>query len=343
MPALVCAHGDARRRPRRRVGRRARVALDAGVDPREISFAGPGKSEAELAQAVAAGILVNVESPREVELLARLSQALGRAGARRGARQSRFRAQVVGHEDGRRPEAVRHRRRSRCPTLLTRDRARSGSASKAFTSSAARRTCAPTRSAKRSTKTLELAVRLAQRAPAPVRTLNLGGGFGIPYFPGEQPLDLAPIGANLRAIVDARARRRCRRRALVIELGRYLVGEAGIYVCRVVDRKISRGQVFLVTDGGLHHHLAASRQLRPGDPQELSGRRSATRSPARAREMRIRRRTAVHAARSAGRPDGSRRGGAGRSRRRIPVRRLRRRRRARSGFLSHPDVREALV
>ena len=46
--------------------------------------------------------------------------------------------------------------------------------------------------------------------------------------------------------------------ALVIELGRYLVGEAGVYVCRVVDRKVSRGQVFLVTDGGLHHHLAAS-------------------------------------------------------------------------------------
>jgi diaminopimelate decarboxylase len=45
---------------------------------------------------------------------------------------------------------------------------------------------------------------------------------------------------------------------LVIELGRYFVGEAGVYVCRVIDRKISRGQVFLITDGGLHHHLAAS-------------------------------------------------------------------------------------
>jgi len=44
----------------------------------------------------------------------------------------------------------------------------------------------------------------------------------------------------------------------VVELGRYLVGEAGIYVCRVVDRKLSRGAVFLITDGGLHHHLAAS-------------------------------------------------------------------------------------
>jgi diaminopimelate decarboxylase len=45
---------------------------------------------------------------------------------------------------------------------------------------------------------------------------------------------------------------------LVIELGRYLVGEAGVYLCRILDRKVSRGHTFLVTDGGLHHHLAAS-------------------------------------------------------------------------------------
>jgi len=106
-------------------------------------------------------------------------------------------------------------------------------------------------------KSYELALRLAQHAPAPVRVLNLGGGFGIPYFPGEGRLDLAPIGANLTALVE-RARQDLPQAHMVIELGRYLVGEAGLYVCRVVDRKVSRGQVFLVTDGGLHHHLAAS-------------------------------------------------------------------------------------
>ena len=88
--------------------------------------------------------------------------------------------------------------------------------------------------------------------------LNIGGGFGIPYFPGEAPLDLAPIGDNLRELVAALQARAARAPRSSIELGRYLVGEAGIYVCRVVDRKVSRGQVFLVTDGGLHHHLAAS-------------------------------------------------------------------------------------
>ncbi|HRD86557.1 MAG TPA: pyridoxal-dependent decarboxylase, exosortase A system-associated, partial [Rubrivivax sp.] len=76
-------------------------------------------------------------------------------------------------------------------------------------------------------------------------------------FPGEQRLDLAPIGDNLAGLVE-RAAREMPGAQLVVELGRYLVGEAGVYVTRVVDRKVSRGQVFLVCDGGLHHHLAAS-------------------------------------------------------------------------------------
>jgi diaminopimelate decarboxylase len=106
-------------------------------------------------------------------------------------------------------------------------------------------------------KTLALAARLATYAPGPVRLLNLGGGFGIPYFPGEQPLDLACVGEHLATLMP-KARADFPEAEFVIELGRYLVGEAGVYVSRVVDRKTSRGQVFLVADGGLHHHLSAS-------------------------------------------------------------------------------------
>jgi diaminopimelate decarboxylase len=87
--------------------------------------------------------------------------------------------------------------------------------------------------------------------------LNLGAGFGIPYFPGESPLDLEPIGASLAALLP-RVRDALGAVRVSLESGRYFVGEAGVYVARVVDRKVSRGQVFLVTDGGLHQHLAAS-------------------------------------------------------------------------------------
>ena len=106
----------------------------------------------------------------------------------------------------------------------------------------------------------QLAMQLAQDAPQATRLLNIGGGFGIPYFPGELPLNLAPIGENLKRWVSS-LNVSSPETIVAIELGRYLVGEAGIYVAKIIDRKISRGQVFLVTDGGMHHHLAASGNL----------------------------------------------------------------------------------
>jgi diaminopimelate decarboxylase len=105
--------------------------------------------------------------------------------------------------------------------------------------------------------TFELAYRLAADAPSAIEMLNIGGGFGIPYFPGEQRLDLSPVSDNLQERLQEYSGQ-LGDTEVVIELGRYLVAEAGIYVCEVIDKKISRGQVYLVTNGGLHHHLAAS-------------------------------------------------------------------------------------
>ena len=105
--------------------------------------------------------------------------------------------------------------------------------------------------------TFELACRIARQADVTLHTLNIGGGFGIPYFPGEQPLDVTPIMHNLHQQAIA-----CRKQLgpvkIILELGRYLVGEAGVYICKIIDRKVSRGKTYLVADGGLHHHLAAS-------------------------------------------------------------------------------------
>jgi diaminopimelate decarboxylase len=236
-------------------GGELRVALDAGADVREVSFAGPGKSQAELEQAVAAGILVNVESEREVVLLSEIAARL-HLPARIAVRiNPDFELKASGMKMGGGPkqfgvdaEAV--------PALLD-EIGKRGLAFEGFHLYAGSQNLKADSICEAQVKSYELALRLAQSAPAPVKALNLGGGFGIPYFPGEQRLDLQPIGANLAAIV-ARARAELPQARIVIELGRYLVGEAGIYVCRVVDRKVSRGQVFLVTDGGLHHHLAAS-------------------------------------------------------------------------------------
>jgi len=107
------------------------------------------------------------------------------------------------------------------------------------------------------TKTFQLGIRLAEHAPSPVRLFNIGGGFGVPYFPGDQTLNIAAIGENLQHLMPE-VKRQFPDVRIAIELGRYMVAEAGVYVCRVLERKVSRGQTFLVTDGGLHHHLAAS-------------------------------------------------------------------------------------
>ena len=105
--------------------------------------------------------------------------------------------------------------------------------------------------------TLALAARLTEVIGAPLTHCNLGGGFGIPYFSGDEPLDVAAIGsaldAQFRNLPDV-----LKETDFCIELGRYLVGEAGVYLTRVVDRKVSHGETYLVTDGGLHHQLAAS-------------------------------------------------------------------------------------
>jgi diaminopimelate decarboxylase len=231
------------------------VALDNGADPYEISFAGPAKSVAELDQAVAAGILVNVESFREIRLLSAAAERAGRAARVAVRVNPDFELKSSGMKMGGGPKQFGIDAEE-VPKALAEIGSR-GLGFEGFHIFSGSQNLRADSICDAQSKTLELAVRLARDAPAPVRSVNLGGGFGIPYFPGEQPLDLAPIGAHLRDVV-ADAARRLPQARLVVELGRYLVGEAGVYVCRVVDRKVSRGQVFLVTDGGLHHHLAAS-------------------------------------------------------------------------------------
>jgi diaminopimelate decarboxylase len=232
-----------------------KIALDAGADPREISFAGPGKSTRELTQAVTAGIVVNIESFREVAELAEISHTTGLAARVAVRVNPDFELKSSGMKMGGGPKQFGVDA-ERVPELLA-DISLAGLAFEGFHLFAGSQNLKAEAITEAQNKAYELALRLAENVPSPIKSLNLGGGFGIPYFPGEQRLDLAPIGANLASLVQ-RTEQDMPDAALTIELGRYLVGEAGIYVCRVIDRKNSRGHIFLVTDGGLHHHLSAS-------------------------------------------------------------------------------------
>lgn len=250
-----------------------RRALATGIAPGRISFAGPGKTDDELQAAARAGAIINLESAGEMRRLAAISSALG-VRARAAVRVNplfELRQSGMRMGGGPKPFGVDE---EQVPALLA-ELAGLPLDFIGFHIFAGSQILNNDVLIDCLGKTVDLAIRLAADAPAPVRYVNLGGGFGIPYFPGETALDIGRIGAALEPLLE-RARAACPGAAFAIELGRYLVGEAGIYVTRVVDRKVSRGKIFLVTDGGLHHHLALSgnfgQVIRKNYPVAIAGR-----------------------------------------------------------------------
>lgn len=225
---------------------------------RAISFAGPGKRDDELAAAIRAGITLNLESAGEAARALAIGDRIGvtprlairvnpelelrGSGMRMGGRASPFGI------DADRAAAVAR-------AVIDAGAQWRGlhifAGSQALDAGAIAETQAAT---------LALAARLSDEIGVTPPLVNLGGGFGIPYFPGERPLDLAGIGAALAERLAARPDS-LRETRFAIELGRWLVGECGVYLTRIVDRKQSRGETFLVVDGGLHHQLAATGNL----------------------------------------------------------------------------------
>lgn len=231
-------------------------ALDTGVPAARIGFAGPGKSDAELAQAVAAGVVVELESAGELDRITLAGDRVGvtprvavrvnpdylvrGAGLRMGGGPAAFGVDA---------EAV--------PALLAEIGRRSVELL-GFHIFAGSQNLVAEGLLDALRQSVDLVLRLAESAPAPVRYLNLGGGFGLPYAERDRPLDLAAVGTGLATLVDGPLAARLPTAEVVLELGRYLVGPAGAYVTRVIDRKMSRGTTYLVVDGGLHHQLAAA-------------------------------------------------------------------------------------
>jgi diaminopimelate decarboxylase len=233
------------------------LAHKAGITPAHISFAGPGKRDSELAQAVAAGVLINAESAGELLRLAAIAQHQGQTArvALRVNPAFELKGSGMRMGGGPRPFGIDE---EMIPELLASwSRFDNHLAFEGLHIFAGSQNLNGEAIAEAQRASYALALKLAERTPAPIRTLNLGGGFGIPYFPHESALDLTPIIAALNEIA-LDAAQRLPQAKLHLELGRYLVGEAGIYVTRIIDKKVSRGHTYLVTDGGLNHHLAAS-------------------------------------------------------------------------------------
>ena len=232
-----------------------RVALDTPILPSQISFAGPGKKDNELSCAIASGITLNMESEQEMERIAILGQHLGicpkvaiRVNPDFELKSSGMRMSGGAKQFGVDAERI--------PSMLARMRILKLNF-EGFHIFCGSQNLNATAIQEAQEKTIQLGLSLAKQASCSIRLLNIGGGFGVPYFPGDKELDLKSICKNLHRLIDE-TKKHAPNTRIEIELGRYIVAESGIYVCRVLERKISRKRVFLITDGGLHHHLAAS-------------------------------------------------------------------------------------
>lgn len=232
------------------------TALNTTIPADKVSFAGPGKSPAEIRQAVASGILIEIESTTEFCRVIRAGDELGLVPNVAVRVNPDFTVKGSGMRMGGGPQQfgidAEH-----VPAVL-REYAAAGVNLLGFHVFAGSQNLNAAIIAEAQRRTVDLVSQLAVHLPTPVRYLNLGGGFGIPYVEADRPLDLEAVAGNLHDLVDGPIAQRMPEASPVIELGRFIVGECGVYVTRVLDRKVSRGKTFLIVDGGMHHQLAAS-------------------------------------------------------------------------------------
>lgn len=229
------------------------LALASGGE--EISFAGPGKRDRELEAAILARATLNLESEGEADRALAIADRIGIAPrlAVRVNPDFDLRGSGMRMGGGAKPFGVDA---ERVPALVRRLVA-AGVDWRGFHIFAGSQALDPQAIIETQAATVALAAQLAESAGAPPPLVNLGGGFGVPYFAGDEALDVEAVGRALADTLAARPAILADSR-FAIELGRWLVAESGVYVTRIVDRKVSHGDIFLVVDGGLHHQLAAS-------------------------------------------------------------------------------------
>src|SRR3569623_353114 len=227
----------------------------AGIDPALVSFAGPGKRDEELEAAIVAGATLNLESRNEALRALALAARLGTTPSLAIRVNPSFELRGSGMKMG--GGAKQFGVDEELVAPLARELIAAGAQWRWLHIFAGSQALDAAAIIETQGNTLDLAARLADEIGAPLPALDMGGGFGIPYFAGDEPVDVVAVGEALKQrFTNLPAS--LAQTEFAIELGRYLVGEAGVYLARIIDRKESHGQVFLITDGGLHHQLAAT-------------------------------------------------------------------------------------
>ena len=236
------------------------IALETGIPGRKICYTGPGKSNLEIERAIESEVLISAESKHEIETIVKIGSDLNlvprilvrvnpnykqrRAGQKMASGSSPF-----GIDEELVPDLI--------PWIESNSTQLEGfhiyTGSQILDADAINDA---------QIHTFNILDDLAALTQQPVKIINVGGGFGIPYFSKHRILDIDSVSKNLNNLITQIASERFSENlTTILELGRYLVGESGIYICKIVDKKISRGKTYAITDGGMHHHLAASGNL----------------------------------------------------------------------------------
>lgn len=237
-------------------------ARQAGAKPQDILFAGPGKRDDELEHVILNGIgEVHLECFEEIERVNAIADRQGKtvavairvnpvASAQGGAMRMGGKPSPFGFDEEQIGDVLR------------------ALAGKSHIDLAGLHLFAGTQILDADTLLsqwqhgLGLAARIAREIGRPLRTIDLGGGLGIPYYAGDRSLDLAVVRDGIASLAQLqRSEPLLRDAGVIVEPGRYLTGPGGLYIAHVIASKISRGSRFIVTDGGMHHHLAASGNL----------------------------------------------------------------------------------
>ena len=229
--------------------------LALGIDGQDISFAGPGKSIDELTLAIKSGCNLNIESDTELTRVIELSQQLKQVArvALRINPDFELKSSGMQMAGGAKPFGVDSEKA--LPILQRMLAAKLDfrgiqiyAGSQNLSASAINQAM---------TQTFALGAALSQELGQTLASFNIGGGFGVPYFAGQEELDIEAVGRHLHDLMqDYQAT--FSETDIILELGRYIVADAGVYLCKITDKKVSRGETFLITNGGLHHNLAAS-------------------------------------------------------------------------------------
>ncbi len=229
------------------------TATKVGVPPEKIIFAGPGKRDEELFQAIKCGIkVINVESFNELSRVNEIAKSLNCIQDVNIRVNPLFKIEESALQMGGDAQkfGIDFEQMEKLKMLLTNFKNTNLVGIHVFS---ATQILNQTLIVKNFENTIKIAQAVSALLMKKLTLVDMGSGLGIPYSKNEHEVELGNLKESMQRIIDSTQLQN--NTSFVIETGRFLVGESGYYVTQVIDKKISRGKTFIICDGGINHLL----------------------------------------------------------------------------------------